>query len=78
LWLYERRVEAAWSWMVNRWIRIADGERREFDLSHRLFSATELESLMLECGFGSARSYGDLAASPYDQNASRLVVVGRK
>jgi SAM-dependent methyltransferase len=78
LWLYERRVDAAWSQMVNRWIRITDEERREFHLSHRLFSATELESLILGCGFASARSYGDLVGAPYDQNASRLVVVGRK
>jgi SAM-dependent methyltransferase len=78
LWLYERRVDAAWSHMVNRWIRVTDEGRTEFHLSHRLFSATELERLMLEGGFSSARSYGDLAGEPYDENASRLVVVGRK
>jgi hypothetical protein len=57
---------------------IKDGERKEFTLSHRLYSAAELMRLLRECGFASVDAYGDLAGAPYDHEASRLVVVGRK
>jgi SAM-dependent methyltransferase len=78
IWLYERKLERSWSWLENRWIVIKDGERKEFRLSHRLYSAAELTRLLRECGFASVDAYGDLAGAPYDQVASRLVVVGRK
>lgn len=78
LWLYERRVTRGWSWIENRWIRIRDGERSEFGLSHRLYAATELARLLEECGFAETEVYGGLDGSPYDHEASRLVVVGRK
>ncbi len=78
LWLYERRVTKDWSWLENRWILIRDGERKEFELGHRLYSATELSGLLSECGFARTEVYGDLEGSAYDHEASRLVVVGRK
>ena len=78
LWLYERRVTDAWSWIENRWIVIRGGERREFGLSHRLYSAAELMRLLTDCGFSEVEAYGDLKGSPYDHEASRLIVVGRK
>ena len=78
LWLFEREVDRGWSWMNNRWIRIRDGGREEYELGHRLFSATELEGLLTSNGFRSARSYGGLAGEPYDREAERLVVVGTK
>lgn len=77
LWLYERRVTRDWGWIENRWIRIWDGERTEFELAHRLYSATELARLLEDCGFAEVEVFGDLSGSPYDHEASRLVVVGR-
>ena len=64
--------------MENRWILIRDGERKEFELSHRLYSAAELTGLLEECGFSRTEAYGDLEGSAYDHEASRLVVIGRK
>lgn len=77
-WLYERRLEHSWSWLENRWIVFKDGERKEFTLSHRLYSAAELIRLLRECGFASVDAYGDLGGASYDHQASRLVVVARK
>lgn len=76
--LEERKLSQNWSWIESRWIMIKDGERTELNLSHRLYSAAELISLLHECGFTQVEVYGDLAGSPYDQTAKRLVVVARK
>lgn len=78
LWLYERTVQDDWSWMENRWILVRDGVRKEFRISHRIYSAAELSRLMLECGFERVDTYGDFAGSPYDPDARRLVVAARK
>lgn len=78
LWLYERRVTDAWSRVENRWVLVRDGERKEFELSHRLYSATELSRLLEDGGFARTEVYGDFEGSAYDHEASRLVVVGRK
>jgi SAM-dependent methyltransferase len=76
--LQERSLSQDWSWMENRWILVVDGERHEFHLSHRIYSAAELKRLLAECGFAETGAYGDLGGAPYDQTARRLVVVGRK
>jgi hypothetical protein len=76
--LEERKLKNAWSWIENRWIIIKDNQRTDLRLSHRLFSAFELTSLLKECGFTSTQVYGDLAGSDYDHKARRLVVVARK
>lgn len=78
LWLYERTVRDDWSWMENRWIVVRDGARKEFAIGHRLFSAAELSSLMLSCGFRRVDAYGDFEGAAYDHNARRLVIVARK
>ena len=77
-WLQERSVSQGWGWMNNRWIFIKDGERREFYVGHRLFSATELMALFRKGGFASTEVYGNLEGAPYDHEARRLVMVARK
>jgi len=76
--LQERKVTKNWSWMENRWIMFKDNHRAELNLSHRIYSATELASLLTECGFAHVDAYGDLEGSAYDHLARRLVVVARK
>jgi SAM-dependent methyltransferase len=75
LMLEERKVSEDWSWMENRWIVIHGTDRREFSVSHRLYSAAELRRLLVECGFAEVRIFGDLAGSLYDHKASRLVAL---
>jgi SAM-dependent methyltransferase len=74
----ERWVRQSWSWIESRWTILRAGRRTEIDLSHRLYSAVELEGLLLAVGFGSVEIYGDLDGRPYDQNARRLVAVARR
>jgi SAM-dependent methyltransferase len=79
--LEERRVVRGWSWVESRWTLIGKdtrAERVELDLSHRLYSAAELASLLESVGFGPVEVFGDLAGSPYDQDAKRLVAVAHR
>ena len=76
--LEERKVRQSWSWVESRWILISDRRRVDLDLSHRLYSASELTFLLRDRGFAEALAYGDFDGSPYDEKADRLVVVARK
>jgi SAM-dependent methyltransferase len=78
IWLQERKMSQNWSWMDNRWILLRGNERSESRVSHRLYSATEIVSLLQECGFKSVDVYGDFDGCPYDHTARRLVTVARK
>ncbi len=76
--LEERKVSHEWGWMENRWIILKGTERKEFHFEHRPFSAAELTTLLLDCGFKTAKAYGGIDGSPYDHKAQRLAVVARK
>ncbi len=78
LFLEERKLSRNWGWVENRWIMLRGNRRSEVTLSHRLYSATELTTLLKDCGFASLEVYGDMAGRPYDHTAKRLVVVARK
>lgn len=77
-WLVEREILPGWEKMHARWIFVGKGPQREFVLEHRIYSAAELVDLMRRAGFCKLGSYGDLGGRPYDREANRLVVVGRK
>ena len=76
--LEERKVTHNWTWVENRWILVKDGQRHDLFLSHRVYSAAELEHLLAVVGFESIEFYGDLAGSLYDQDARRLVAIARR
>jgi SAM-dependent methyltransferase len=78
LMLEERRVGDGWGEFHQRWILIRNGERTEFRFRHRMYSGQQLAALAVEAGFAGARLYGSLAATPYDHNAQRLILVARK
>jgi SAM-dependent methyltransferase len=67
-----------WAAVKNRWILIRDGERVERSFTQRLYAASELRRLLLDSGFSTTEVYGSWDDGPYDQNASTLIVVGRK
>jgi SAM-dependent methyltransferase len=73
--LTEQSVRDDWAWADNRLVFLAEGERQEFVLSHRLYSASELSALLVEAGFAETAIFGSLAGAPYDAAAERLVVV---
>ena len=76
--LYERSIRDGWDWIDNRWIRIGAGERQEYVVGHRLYSAVELCDLVRAAGFEEVRAFGALDGRPYDTDALRLVVRARK
>jgi len=76
--LEERKICKNWSWIDNRWILVKDGEKEEYKISHRIYSAVELTALLNECGFNPIDVYGDLTGEPYDHTAKRLILVAHK
>jgi SAM-dependent methyltransferase len=76
--LTEYEVLDSWTFLKNRWILIKDGKKIERVFSQRLYSASELRSLMLEAGFSKVDIFGDWDESPYDKRAAKLIVIGRK
>jgi SAM-dependent methyltransferase len=76
--LEERKLSQDWSRMEAHWILIKDGKITENTLTHRIYSAAELKSLLKECGFSEVKVYGDFTGVPYDQNARRLITVALK
>lgn len=76
--LQERRVVNDWSWMENRWILLRGPERREFRVSHWLYSGAEMSALLVDAGFSSVELFGDFDSTRYDHTARRLVAVARK
>ncbi|MDP2920048.1 MAG: methyltransferase domain-containing protein [Dehalococcoidia bacterium] len=78
LWLEERKIVGNWERIESLWTLIKDGERYENRIVLRLYCATELVALLKSAGFKKVTVYGDLAGSPYDQNARRLVAVAEK
>jgi SAM-dependent methyltransferase len=76
--LEERKICKNWGWIESHWIMLKDNRRTELRLSHRLYSAVELTSLLTGCGFTHVDAYGDLAGSAYDHMAKRLVIVAHR
>ncbi|MDR1389427.1 MAG: class I SAM-dependent methyltransferase [Treponema sp.] len=69
----------SWGALQNTW-RLFDknGQIAEKTFVQRLYSAVELRALVLQAGFKSVEIYGDWDQSPYDENAEKLIAVGRK
>ena len=69
----------SWAGLKNRWVLLRDGssEKIEKTFTQRLYSATEIRSLLFEAGFSAVEIYGGWDESPYDQNAQALIAVGR-
>ena len=76
--LAERKPHQNWRRIRTRWIVIKGNQRAEHTVSVRSYSAVELSSLLLDCGFVDVQVYGDLEGRDYDQGAKRLVVIGAK
>ena len=74
----ERIVHDGWGWIESRWIVIDGAKRQDFTVEHRLYSAVELKTLLLESGFHQVDVFGSIDGAPYDQDAKRLVLFALK
>jgi len=68
----------SWAFLGNRWIIIKDNKRLEKKFVQRLYSASELRESLQKAGFKKIDIYGDWDESPYNQYASKLIMVCRK
>ncbi len=73
-----RKIADAWSRIENEWILIQNGVAQTFRFCLNLYSAQELKLLLESVGFHTIRIYGSLSGTPYDVDASRLIVLGTK
>ncbi|NVM02997.1 MAG: methyltransferase type 11, partial [Candidatus Helarchaeota archaeon] len=78
LFLADRKPIEDWSIIKNRWIMIKDNIRKEFTFTHRIFSGTEISTMLSESGFKSVELVGDLNRNPYDHTAKRLIAIAIK
>lgn len=79
IYLERRKPVDDWGKFHNTWILITqDGTRHEWIVTHYIYSATELKSLLRSVGFVDVRAYGGLDGGVYDNTARRLIVVGVK
>jgi SAM-dependent methyltransferase len=76
--LQERKVCRDWSWIENRWTSITSGHILEYETGHWIYSAQELNQLLLICNFVDIEFFGNLSGDDYDTMAQRLVVMARK
>ena len=84
----EFSVEGAWEGLRSRWILTSLSTQatghcdatKVFDHTYtqRLYSAPDLCNRMIECGFSSAKAYGDFDLSPYNQHARTMIIVAKK
>ncbi len=77
--LEERRISRDWSWLESSWILITnEGKVNEWNVSHWIYSAAEMKKMLKSAGFSEHEVYGSLTGTPYDHEANRLVIIGRK
>jgi len=55
-----------------------DGNVRSYRESVRLYATDRLTGIFRAAGFVEVKAYGSLTGRPYDKNAERLIVVGRR
>jgi len=78
LFLARRQLEGDWEWVHNKWILVTEEEgRRDFEMRHRLYAASELRQMLLEAGFDDVDIYGSFDGDPYNRDARTLVAVAR-
>ena len=73
----ERAVRPGWKYIDSRWITVANGQRREYTATQRVFSADEIRALLADADFDSVDIFGSLRGTAYDDDARRLVALAR-
>ncbi len=77
--LEEREAIENWSKMHNIWIFIErDGSVNKWDVTHWIYSASEIRKMLEDVGFSEVKVYGGLDGRNYDNEATRLIVIATK
>lgn len=64
--------------LVDRRVIVRDGRTREAPLSTRLYTCSEIERLLRECGLTVREALGDWSGLPVSVNHNRLVLFGAR
>jgi len=64
--------------LENDWILIDGDQAYRTQISHRVWSAGEIQSLLARHGLETESIHGGYFGEPYDLNAERLIVIARK
>ncbi|MHA1965820.1 MAG: class I SAM-dependent methyltransferase [Candidatus Thorarchaeota archaeon] len=68
-----------WSKMQKKWIFILkDGTVYRWDMTHWIYSGTEVKDMLESVGFSDVKVFGGLDGRDYDNEAERLVVIATK
>ena len=73
-----REIFDDWTRIRDEWILIRDGRARTFRFHHTIYSGQELRDRLERAGFVDIAVYGDQDGAPYDRQAKRVIIVGRK
>jgi len=77
--IQKHSIQHGWKRITNEWLIVReDRVESRFLFSHWIYSAAEIEGMMLEAGFDMVSVHGDLEGSPYDDSARRLVVLAAR
>ena len=78
LFVERHEVFDGWSRMRNEWTFIQDGKVRSWRFHLTIYSGQELRERLEQAGFSDVELFGSFDGTPYDQNAQRLIAVGRR
>lgn len=73
-----REILEDWTRVRMEWTIIKGDAVRVYTIDHTVYSGQELKDRFTAAGFADARLYGSIHGAPYDRQADRLIVVGRK
>ncbi len=76
--LLEYSVDLNWTELHNRWLFYQNEKMTEYTFHHRIFSASEMASLLWQAGFEQVDIYGSFKGDLYDHKAERLILVAHK
>ena len=74
--IQRHRIEDGWNRIENDWMLIDnDNLLGRWKFSHWIYSATELNNMLLDAGFSNVDIYGDLEGTPYNSESGRLIAL---
>ncbi len=73
-------IDGTWEGLRSNWTLIDNktSEKLTHEFVQRLYPASELRDMLLECGYKSVEVYGDFTKTPYDHNARTMVIYSTK
>jgi len=76
--LIENTITENWESIITHWTVLKYRKRIEFDTKMRLFSGTEIYSILLHSGFHQIKLLGSLKGIPYNEDAVDLFALATK